>query len=271
MQPDFVPPNVRFEIDNAEAEWTWDDDTFDFIHIRTLTGSIKDWDRLYEQAFRCLKPGGWLEHHENSIKWACQNNTITEDSALGQWHKVLWRAGELMGQTFKVVDDDIQKPGMERVGFVNLNVRDLKAPYGDWAQGRTDRAIGNFSKLTFDKDPEGKSLSSQISVYHRLSLQLTLTNALGWVLYMWNTVLGWTHDEARVYIAYVRNQLNHPRAQHYINHRVVWGQKPQKDAPEDGPGLQEPTTPMVKPMMPIATGKVPREGKVEAAGQVQSH
>ena len=157
MQPSFVPPNVRFEIDNAEAEWTWDDDTFDFIHIRTLTGSIKDWDRLYAQAFRCLKPGGWLEHHENSVKWACQNDTITDDSALGQWHKVLWRAGELMGQTFKVVDDDIQKPGMERAGFSNLNVRDLKAPYGDWAQGRTARAIGNFSKLTFEDDPEGRS------------------------------------------------------------------------------------------------------------------
>jgi len=74
-----------------------------------------------------------------------------------------------------------------------------------------------------------------------------------------------------VYIAYVRNQLNDPRAQHYINHRVVWGQKPHKDGPEDG--LQETTTPMVKPMMPIATDnmKVSQEAEVESAGQVESH
>jgi len=56
MQPRYVPPNVRFEIDNAEDEWMYGENTFDFIHIRTLLGSIKDWDRLYRQAYRALKP-----------------------------------------------------------------------------------------------------------------------------------------------------------------------------------------------------------------------
>ena len=51
-----APPNVKFEVDNAEDEWTWPDNTFDYIHVRTLLGGIKDWDRFYRQAFRCLKP-----------------------------------------------------------------------------------------------------------------------------------------------------------------------------------------------------------------------
>jgi hypothetical protein len=47
-----VPPNVRFEIDDAESPWTWSPDFFDLIHMRTMTGCIRDFDKLFEQAFR---------------------------------------------------------------------------------------------------------------------------------------------------------------------------------------------------------------------------
>ena len=40
IQPTWVPPNVRFEIDDMESEWTYSPDTFDLIHIRGLHGSI---------------------------------------------------------------------------------------------------------------------------------------------------------------------------------------------------------------------------------------
>jgi hypothetical protein len=47
-----VPPNVRFEIDDAESPWTWSPNFFDLIHMRTMTGCIRDFDKLFEQAFR---------------------------------------------------------------------------------------------------------------------------------------------------------------------------------------------------------------------------
>jgi hypothetical protein len=53
---DRVPPNVKFEIDDAEEPWTWSENFFDLIHLRTMTGVIRDWDRLFEQAFRCAFP-----------------------------------------------------------------------------------------------------------------------------------------------------------------------------------------------------------------------
>jgi hypothetical protein len=43
---------VRFEIDDAESPWTWSPDFFDLIHMRTMTGCIRDFDKLFEQAFR---------------------------------------------------------------------------------------------------------------------------------------------------------------------------------------------------------------------------
>ncbi len=47
-----VPPNVKFEIDNAEQPWTWQEDFFDLVHMRTMTGCIHDWDNLFSQAFQ---------------------------------------------------------------------------------------------------------------------------------------------------------------------------------------------------------------------------
>ncbi len=50
IQPGFVPPNLTFEVDDAEADWTYER-KFDFIHARMLTGSFKNWPRFFEQAF----------------------------------------------------------------------------------------------------------------------------------------------------------------------------------------------------------------------------
>jgi hypothetical protein len=50
IQPGWIPPNVRFEIDDAQLEWTYPASHFDFIHIRCLMGSIMDWPELFRQA-----------------------------------------------------------------------------------------------------------------------------------------------------------------------------------------------------------------------------
>lgn len=34
IQPSWVAPNVKFEIDDLEKEWTFKPDYFDFIHSR---------------------------------------------------------------------------------------------------------------------------------------------------------------------------------------------------------------------------------------------
>lgn len=51
IQPNWVPPNVSFIVDDAEAPWVHPPNTFDFIHIRHLTSSIKDWAKLLSQAY----------------------------------------------------------------------------------------------------------------------------------------------------------------------------------------------------------------------------
>jgi len=54
IQPIFVPPNCRFELDDAQLEWTYAEDTYDYIHVRALHGGISDWAALYNEAFKCV-------------------------------------------------------------------------------------------------------------------------------------------------------------------------------------------------------------------------
>ena len=46
-----VPPNVRFEVDDVEADWTYLQ-KFDYIHSRFMGISIKNWPRLVSQCFQ---------------------------------------------------------------------------------------------------------------------------------------------------------------------------------------------------------------------------
>lgn len=62
IQSAWVPPNVKFEIDDATLPWSWEDNSFDFIHVRYLFGAIRDWSALFKQAYRCCAPGGWVQH-----------------------------------------------------------------------------------------------------------------------------------------------------------------------------------------------------------------
>ncbi|KAI0480649.1 S-adenosyl-L-methionine-dependent methyltransferase [Xylariaceae sp. FL0804] len=56
-----APPNVFWEVDDAELEWERPTDSYDLVHLRNLAGSFSDWQSIYRSAFKCLKPGGWLE------------------------------------------------------------------------------------------------------------------------------------------------------------------------------------------------------------------
>ena len=45
-----VPPNVRFEIDDVEAGWTYNQN-FDYIHCRFMGNAIRNWSQLVDQCF----------------------------------------------------------------------------------------------------------------------------------------------------------------------------------------------------------------------------
>ena len=52
MQPNCVPPNCRFLLDDMEDDWDYEKNPFDYIHARFLAASINDWPRLVKQAYK---------------------------------------------------------------------------------------------------------------------------------------------------------------------------------------------------------------------------
>lgn len=52
IQPTWVAPNCNFVIDDAEQEWTFQPNSFDYIHNRNFVCSIRDWPRLVNQCFK---------------------------------------------------------------------------------------------------------------------------------------------------------------------------------------------------------------------------
>ncbi|KFY06121.1 hypothetical protein V492_08143, partial [Pseudogymnoascus sp. VKM F-4246] len=50
-QPEWVPPNCRFELDDMEQPWMWSKNSFDLIFLRDLIYCIRDWPKLIDQCY----------------------------------------------------------------------------------------------------------------------------------------------------------------------------------------------------------------------------
>jgi len=55
-QPEWSPPNCRFEIANVEGHWPWKHDSVDFIFARDLITAVRDWPTLIDKIYTCLRP-----------------------------------------------------------------------------------------------------------------------------------------------------------------------------------------------------------------------
>jgi hypothetical protein len=52
IQPVWVPPNVKFMVDDAELDWLEAENFYDFVHGRHITPAIKNFPALIERAFK---------------------------------------------------------------------------------------------------------------------------------------------------------------------------------------------------------------------------
>jgi hypothetical protein len=52
IQSAWVPPNVKFYVDDVESDWVEKPGSVDFIHARHVRMAIKDWPKLLDQAYK---------------------------------------------------------------------------------------------------------------------------------------------------------------------------------------------------------------------------
>ncbi|KAK4663986.1 uncharacterized protein QC763_501060 [Podospora pseudopauciseta] len=204
VQPSWVPPNVRFEIEDATLPWTFRENSFDFVHMRYLFGSIPDWDAIFEQAYAATKPGGWIESFEADANLYSEDGTVTEDSPMGTWTKVFKEAKKKFGRTFFPIEEDVQRRGIEKAGFVNITVKDIKVPMTGFPKDPKLKEIGQYSHLAIEQDLEGM------------------------VLYIFGEVMGWSVLEIHAFLAHFRKQMRNKNCHPLFPIRIVYAQKPEK-------------------------------------------
>ncbi|OBS27835.1 hypothetical protein FPOA_01778 [Fusarium poae] len=203
IQPDWIPPNLKFEIEDCTQEWTFQPETFDFVYMRYLYGSISDWPALFREAYRVCKPGGWVESYEASPRMESDDGSVTEGCAINEWGKFFIEGGRKLNRTFEIIDKDLQKKGMEEAGFVDIQVWDFKAPIGGWPKDPRLKEIGQFAQAALEQDYEG------------------------YVMYMANMVLGWSRDDVVLYCAQLRKEVRSGKFHPFYRQRVVYGRKPE--------------------------------------------
>lgn len=70
MDSGLTPCELRS--DDAESDWTYSRDSFDYIHLRGLCGGIKDWPVLLKQCYELASP---LALPQTKLKAVWQNDT----------------------------------------------------------------------------------------------------------------------------------------------------------------------------------------------------
>jgi ubiquinone/menaquinone biosynthesis C-methylase UbiE len=155
IQPNWVYSNCHFEIDDAEKDWTWPNDCFDFIHSRNLAQGIRDWPRYLQQMYRCCEPGGYIELMELHMGIHSDDNSIPPDSAIMRVSKLWGPAGERAN--LKVLNGEEYAEHARNAGFTDIKVTALKQPWNKWPKNKALKYIGSCMQLV---------LPSGIYAYH---------------------------------------------------------------------------------------------------------
>ncbi|KAK2031378.1 S-adenosyl-L-methionine-dependent methyltransferase [Colletotrichum zoysiae] len=163
IQPEFVPPNVKFEVDDVEDSWTYTR-PFDYIHSRMMNTSICRWEEYLSQSYKHLKPGGWLELQDFHLPLS-DDDTLTEDHALQRSMRLLSQAVSKTGRPF--IDLDTFKPMMEAAGFVDVTEVRFKWPINTWPRDGAYKELGAWSYVNSTAGLQG-------------FLMAALTRGLGW-------------------------------------------------------------------------------------------
>ncbi|EFX05118.1 methyltransferase type 12 [Grosmannia clavigera kw1407] len=203
IQPGWVPPNVRFQIDDFRQTWLFEENSIDYVHMRWLIGCVEDWTALFREIFRVLKPGGWIETSEANGFYESDDGTLSEKSAMAQWGYLFREGAKKMGSkaSYSVVRDKIQRKSLEEAGFVNIQEKMFKMPCGEWPEDPKQAEIGTFVKAGLENDIEGMISYSA-------------------------SKLGWTPSEVIVYAAHVHKELRDKSLHSFCRINVAWAQKP---------------------------------------------
>lgn len=219
IQPRNAPPNLTFEIDDANEPFTYPPNSFDMIHIRGLTGCITSWPALYAQCLRALKPGGWIEHLEFSVQTsASPHSSAYADQILTAFSDSILSTGQRTGKPFNAIDTMHPLLSSPESGFQDVHSQTFVWPIGPWPRDPHLKDLGRWGERNWCDGIEG------------------------WVMALYTRVLGWTCEEVKAFVRDFQGVVRDRRGRFWQEVRVVWAQKPLQGSEggdeEEGAGVE---------------------------------
>lgn len=202
IQPRWVPPNCFFEVDDFESPWEFAH-KFDFIHGRSLAGSVRDFPTLYEKSMANLNPGGWIEVVDYACEFFSDDDTLQQASNLVKWAALLKKASEKFGKGMDAAKGHKQQ--LIDAGFKNVREDIYKVPTNPWAKDPRMKELGRYEQVNFMEGLEA------------------------WTLALYTRVLGWSALEVEIFFADVRKELVDRSLHLYSKWYFVYGQKPEAE------------------------------------------
>ncbi|KAI5811846.1 S-adenosyl-L-methionine-dependent methyltransferase [Pyronema omphalodes] len=158
IQPDWVPANCRFEVDDAMMEWTFKNDFFDLIHCRNIASGVSDWNHLVTQMMRCTIPGGYVELCEYSITAHSDDDTMKHDHGTKICMDTLREAMSKMGRPAQTLES--MRIVLEKAGFEDVQALEAKEPLGPWPKDPRQKKIGAMSLLNCETGFESYAMAA---------------------------------------------------------------------------------------------------------------
>ncbi|KAH7115685.1 S-adenosyl-L-methionine-dependent methyltransferase [Dactylonectria macrodidyma] len=199
--PDWISPNLSFQMDDCNDEPTFKENYFDFIHARDMAGSISDCDLFAKRQFQHLAPGGYLEIRVQATPFESDDESHNNDSF--NWWRDFWKeVGTEPNRSLTFAEDGTMKEAMERAGFINIKTFRKKMPVGSWPKDKLSKEIG------------------------KRHLHALLYDLEGLVLRAATKILGWNYEDTIVFASTVRKGLQSPEHRLWRWATVIYGQKP---------------------------------------------
>ncbi|KAI3549637.1 methyltransferase [Colletotrichum filicis] len=199
VQPGFTPPNVHYEIDDLEEEWSFSR-KFDYVHCMMMTGAFRDWQNFHQQAFDNLNPGGWFEIQDIDFPMRCDDETIPPDCDLGRWNELMMEAGQRSGFLLDTCGRAAEM--MASVGFVDIVRIQFKWPINQWPRDVKHKTLGVWTEANFSVGLESMTLA------------------------LFTRFMGWRKEEVWDFSASVIAEWRDVRRHGYFDVYVTYGRKP---------------------------------------------
>lgn len=187
IQPEYVPPNCRFEIDDAEDEWLYSE-TFDYIHLRMMFHCFKDHADVMRSAFNHLRPGGYMEWQDWMGVLQSSDDSI-RGTPIERWSQLYVEAGTRLGRD--MLAPRKYKDWMIDAGFVDVVETRLAVPGNPWAKGKENKRMGFLQMTNF------------LDGLHAATMTLFTKG------------LGWTPDQVEVFLIEMRKAIKDPKHHFY--------------------------------------------------------